>query len=194
MSKLSPDVIASYAVNAGFSGDDTKIAVAVALAESGGDTQSHNSTPPDDSYGLWQINMLGSLGPSRRKRYNLKSNADLFDPTINARVAHGIFQESGWKAWTTYTRGTYKKYLNTADQSLLGVNTDGTPAKPETEGNSIIAAVNSFGETLLKTGVSIGGITVALVMIVLGVVLLARKQVANVLPASKALKTLKAVS
>lgn len=41
----------------------------------------------DQSYGLFQINMLGNLGPSRRKQYGLSSNDDLYDPLTNAKVA-----------------------------------------------------------------------------------------------------------
>jgi lysozyme-like protein len=193
MTVLSPNLIAAHAAGAGF-GALTNIAVAVALAESGGDTQSHNSTPPDDSYGLWQINMLGSLGPARRKEFNLKSNEDLFNPDTNARVAHGIFQKSGWKAWTTYTSGKYKQFLPQANQALLGENKDGSPASSPEESSPIGEAANAIGKTFLNTGASIGGLVVALVLLVLGVVLLARKPLMNVLPAGKALKAVKAVS
>src|SRR4051794_8716603 len=103
MPTLSADAIRQYASAAGFSGNDLDIAVAVALAESGGNPKAHNATPPDDSYGLWQINMLGKLGPDRRKRFGLTSNDQLYDPATNAKAARIIFQGSGWSAWTTYT-------------------------------------------------------------------------------------------
>lgn len=185
MTKLPPDRIAAYAANAGFAGEQVKIAVAVALAESGGDPNNHNTTPPDDSYGLWQINMYQGLGPSRRKEFGLASNDQLFDPATNARVAYGIYKRSGWTAWTTYTRGKYKDFLKDAEIGINGVTPDGKPSPPETQGNAIISAVNSFGETLFKTGADIGGIIVALVLVVLGVVLLSHKQVGKVLKTAK---------
>ena len=48
---------------------------AIALAESGGKSGAHNTTCPDNSYGLWQINMLDEpgymLGEERRNYLDL---------------------------------------------------------------------------------------------------------------------------
>ena len=100
------------ATNAGFSQNEIPIMVSIAMAESGGNSKAHNKVPPDNSYGLWQINMIGELGPDRRKRYGISSNEKLFDPTTNARVAKKIREEQGLGAWTTYTGGEYKKFLS----------------------------------------------------------------------------------
>lgn len=106
-------------------------AVAIAWAESKGNIKAHNSTPPDDSYGLWQINMYGSLGPDRRRRFNLSRNDDLFSATTNARVAHALWLTGGWRPWSTYTNGAYKAYLAEAKEAVKkptapgNVNTDG---------------------------------------------------------------------
>jgi CBS domain containing-hemolysin-like protein len=100
---------------AGFRGEALEIAYAVALAESGGKATAHNDNEStgDDSYGLFQINMLGAMGPERRKLYNLKANKDLFHPPTNARVAFAI-SEAGknWQPWSAYTNGAYKKYYD----------------------------------------------------------------------------------
>jgi hypothetical protein len=96
----------------GFSGDGLRTAMAVALAESGGNSGAENFKGKDLSYGLFQINMLGGMGPERRKKYGLSSNEDLYDPYINARVAFG--ESNGgrnWRKWTTYTSGKYQRYL-----------------------------------------------------------------------------------
>lgn len=106
--------IASVAAAAGFSGEALRIAIAVALAESGGNPQAHNSRPPDDSYGLWQINMLGALGPQRRAAFGLSANSDLFDPMTNARAAFAVSGGgSNWNPWSTFNprNGTTPKYL-----------------------------------------------------------------------------------
>lgn len=114
MAKLSAGEIASYAKGAGLS-KDVDIAVAIALAESGGRTDAHNGVPPDDSYGLWQINMLGSMGPARRKEFGLSRNDDLYNPATNAKAMMKISNGgTNWRPWTTYTRGTYKLHLNQA--------------------------------------------------------------------------------
>lgn len=111
---MSPQDIAGYAAAAGFSGDALRIAVAIALAESGGNRLAHNPRPPDDSYGLWQINMLGALGPQRRAAFGLTSNADLFDPMTNARAAFAISGGgSNFNAWATFNprNRTTPRYL-----------------------------------------------------------------------------------
>lgn len=116
---LSAYQVYRLAYDAGFRGQDAVIAVAVAKAESGLDPKSHNPKPPDNSYGLWQINMLGDMGPDRRKKFGLSSNEALFDPATNAKAAYAIYKGSGWKAWTTYTRGTYKKNLPATQAAIV---------------------------------------------------------------------------
>jgi hypothetical protein len=122
MTKLSAGEIARHAYAAGFRGPGLTTAVAVALAESGGRTTAHNATPPDDSYGLWQINMLGALGPERRHQYHLKSDDQLFDPDTNARVANRISGDGrDFTPWSTYTNGAYQHHLAAAREAAKHV-------------------------------------------------------------------------
>lgn len=179
MATLTRDQIGQYAKGAGFSGDDVDIAVAVAMAESGGNTTSHNTTPPDDSYGLWQINMYGALGPARRKAFGLKADADLFDPVVNARAAKSVKDGSGWDAWTTYTTGKYKQFTDPSaiDKVKLGLG--------EVTGVSDVAgSINALGKNLFNGIASAIGIAVALALLVLGVVILLRHKI----PVKKAVK------
>src|SRR6476620_4474457 len=106
MANLTIAQLRQYASNAGFSGTDLDIAVAVALAESEGNPKAHNAKPPDDSYGLWQINYYGSLRESRTKLFGPPEG--LYDPQKNANAAFTIWKGSGWKAWKTYTSEKYK--------------------------------------------------------------------------------------
>ncbi|HUQ59133.1 transglycosylase SLT domain-containing protein [Lentzea sp.] len=130
MSRLSPEQIARHARAAGFDGQGLTIAVAVALAESGGDPRAHNSKPPDDSYGLWQINMLGAMGPERRGRYGLDSNRELFDPRVNAKVANSLSGDGkSWTPWSTYTSGAYRKYLDVARRAARGTTGSAPPRR-----------------------------------------------------------------
>jgi hypothetical protein len=75
---------------AGFKGDGLRTAWAIAMRESGGNPQAFNgnASTGDKSYGLFQVNMLGAMGPSRMRQYGLSSENQLFDPTTNARVAY----------------------------------------------------------------------------------------------------------
>ncbi|RZS38914.1 transglycosylase-like protein with SLT domain [Herbihabitans rhizosphaerae] len=126
MSTLSAQEIAQYAYDAGFRGRGLTTAVAVAFAESGGNPRAHNSTPPDNSYGLWQINMLGDLGPARRDEFNLKSNRQLFNPARNAKAANKISSDgTNWQPWTTYTSGAYKQFLGKARKAARAVSRSG---------------------------------------------------------------------
>jgi hypothetical protein len=109
MAKLSQQQIAVYAKSAGM--PNPVLMSAIAMAESGGNPRAHNPVGLDDSYGLWQINMLGAMGPARRKQFGITSNTQLYDPAVNARAAAKILSGQGLKAWTTYTSGAYKKYM-----------------------------------------------------------------------------------
>lgn len=122
MTKLSAEEIAQHAYRAGFRGHALTTAVAVALAESGGNTRAHNGTPPDNSYGLWQVNMLGSLGPARRHEFRLHSNDELFDADENAKAAWAISGHGkSFQPWSTYTNGAYKSHLAAARKAAEDV-------------------------------------------------------------------------
>ena len=88
MAALSMDDIYRVARAAGFPSATAVKMVAIAIKESAGIPTAHNAKPPDDSYGLWQINMLGALGPDRRAKLGIASNDALFDPAVNARAAY----------------------------------------------------------------------------------------------------------
>lgn len=100
---------------AGFRDDALEIAFGVAMAESSGNSKAHNDDEAtgDDSYGLFQINMLGAMGPERRKLYGLKKNDELFDPLTNAKVAFAISEDgTNWKPWSMYGNGGYQKFYD----------------------------------------------------------------------------------
>lgn len=91
MPTLSADQIYAYAIGAGFPPSTATTMTAIALRESSGQTDAYNGTPPDDSYGLWQINMIGNLGPARRAQFGISDNSELFDPGVNAAAAYQVW-------------------------------------------------------------------------------------------------------
>jgi hypothetical protein len=98
----------------GFKGQDLKEAWAIAMKESHGSPLSHNGNRKtgDNSYGLFQVNMLGSLGDARRDKFNLASNAELFNPVVNAQIAY--FMSGGgkdWSAWKGIETDVVKRWL-----------------------------------------------------------------------------------
>jgi hypothetical protein len=89
----------------GFKGSNLKEAWAVAMKESTGRPASHNdnASTADNSYGLFQINMRGYLGDARRDKFNLKSNAELLNPVLNAEIAY--FMSGGGEDWGSWGIG-----------------------------------------------------------------------------------------
>ena len=90
----------------GFEGQNLKEAWAIAKRESNGRPFAFNGNTEtgDSSYGIFQINMLGMLGPDRREKYDLDHNADLFNPVLNAQIAfHMSKGGEDWRAWKGMT-------------------------------------------------------------------------------------------
>jgi hypothetical protein len=86
----------------GFEGKSHKVAWALVMRESTARPKAHNgnSGTGDNSHGLFQINMIGSLGADRRDKFDLASNDELFNPLRNAEIAyHMSGRGSDFGAW-----------------------------------------------------------------------------------------------
>jgi hypothetical protein len=100
----------------GFKGKDLVVAWAVAKKESNGRPLAFNGNHKtgDSSYGMFQINMIDSLGPDRRTKFDLDSNAELFNPVKNAEIAYymtnGGDDWSSWKGITPRTKYWMAKF------------------------------------------------------------------------------------
>jgi peptidoglycan hydrolase CwlO-like protein len=111
---LKPEQIALVAQKAGFTGENLVIAVAVAMAESGGNADAIGGM---HTYGLWQIlsyahpDLIDPNNPDASKWY---------DPYVNAGFAWKISSGgSNWVPWQVYTTGAYLRNMDTA---RAGVN------------------------------------------------------------------------
>lgn len=136
---LSDSELRDVLSRAGFSGSSLETAMAVARAESGGVPGRHSdpSLIKDDSYGLFQINMLGDLGTRRNAnylktygKYGYTGPQSLYDPEINARIAYDI-SKSGTK-WSD-------AWVNTSQKLGIGGATTGYGAavsSPTTDGGN----------------------------------------------------------
>ena len=99
----------------GFKGKGLKTAWAVAKAESNGRPFAFNGNTKtgDSSYGIFQINMLGALGPDRRDKFEIDLNAELFSPVTNAEIVYYMTKGgSDWSSWSTYNKGAIYKWLD----------------------------------------------------------------------------------
>lgn len=103
----------TLAISAGLTPARAKTAAAIAISESGGNPAAHNTSGPDNSYGLWQINMKGSLGPARLKQLGLSSADQLLDPATNAH-AMAVLSKKGtdFRPWSTYLDGAYLMHIS----------------------------------------------------------------------------------
>lgn len=102
MPRLTDQQIGNAAYAGGWRGNDIAIAVAVALAESGGNSEA--VSPPNRNgstdYGLWQVNSVHGYPV-----------AQLLEVVGNARAAHEVFGRQGWTAWSVYKSGKYLVFL-----------------------------------------------------------------------------------
>jgi hypothetical protein len=86
----------------GFEGTALSQAWAIAMRESRGRSIAYNGNEAtgDNSYGLFQINMIGTMGDVRRDKFSMVSNAMLLDPVTNAQIAH--YMSKGGKDWSAW--------------------------------------------------------------------------------------------
>lgn len=97
-------------INAGGSKALAPTMAAIAMAESGGCSTAYNAS---GATGLWQI--LGAVNPA--------DQANLTDPSVNAKEAVLKYQSQGLTAWATWTSGAYKAFMNgstTPDTNVPG--------------------------------------------------------------------------
>lgn len=164
MSTLSEGQTAELLRRAGVPEDKIPVMVNIAKRESSlrPDAHNPNRSTGDDSYGLWQINMIDEpgyeLGQERLRNFadiGVRSKEDLKDPWKNAQAAARILKSSGLSAWSTYgaaskdpkpaaLAGSLDGVLNAAN-ALNAVTAPGEP----TEQGVRKAASNPFTAAIL---------------------------------------------
>ena len=106
--------------------EEQATAVAVALAESGGRLDAAKVDDVEASYGPWQVNTRAwpQFDPQRL----------VTDPWYSAQAAYQVWAIQGWRAWTTYTNGSYRRFLGQDADVGDGLTEAGVapgPAAPE---------------------------------------------------------------
>jgi hypothetical protein len=90
----------------GFKGKALEQAWAIVMRESNCRSHAYNGNEKtgDNSYGIFQINMIEEVGDSRREKFGMVSNALLLDPVTNAQIAYYMSRGGeDWSAWKGMT-------------------------------------------------------------------------------------------
>lgn len=98
----------------GFEGKELKMAWAIAKKESNGRPLAfnNNKNTGDHSFGIFQINMIGGLMDARLEKFKLNSVSDLFNPVVNAEIAHYMSRGGkDWSSWTNLNGDRIKEFL-----------------------------------------------------------------------------------
>ncbi len=105
MATLNAQQLSAYAQQAGFSGQALQNIVAIALAESGGNTDAYNGNDPSGgSYGVLQINGV-HFGSGTSKSCAL-------DPACAFRFAYSLSGGgTNLNPWSTFTSGLYRNFI-----------------------------------------------------------------------------------
>jgi hypothetical protein len=153
--QMTVEQLVGLAKGAGFDDNEAVIMAAIAMAESSGNSKAHNRKPPDNSYGLWQINMYDKLGPARLREYGLSSYDQLFDPVTNAKAAYSIRRGQGLSAWSVYTSGRYRRFLG---QAQAAKNAPSLRVSPSTLERSSLVTPSGDGKFIQGNSGNSGGI------------------------------------
>lgn len=157
-----------YANAAGFSGAAADTIVAIAFAESGGNTCSYNPSDPfGGSFGVLQINGA-HFGANM-------SRSCALDPACAFRFAHGLYAAQGFRPWGTFTNGSYKTFL----QAGQATKAPGSTPAPSTGVGATPASGNVILDQLKLWGEYIAIFLLAIGLIVIGFLLLGGQQVAK---------------
>lgn len=115
--------------------------------ESGYDTQAHNPNRAtgDDSYGLWQVNMLGSMGVNRARALGISDYSQMFDPVTSAKAAIQLVLAGRKQGDPLHAWGGYKGMSNTYNVSAAASRAAAAAV------DRIGAGVQGGGERFLST-------------------------------------------
>jgi len=157
MAKLAIPQLIGLASGAGFSGDDLVTAVAIALAESGGDPQAYNpeqsagAAQGRGSFGLWQIYLTA---------HPEFAGQNLLDPQVNAAAAYAVYSAAGasFRPWSTFESGAYEANVAAVTQALSSnpdVVASGGDGGPSSSGD-LLTLVIAGGLALWAVGRLLG--------------------------------------
>ena len=196
MAVMTAGQVAALVMDAGWTKEsDIKTMVAIAYDESRFDTKVVGGPNNDGSkdYGLFQINSV-----------HKPTSAEKTQPMANTKKAFTIYKSQGLKAWATYNKGLsgaakkqgdigYKKVIENPDYAKKVVKQELTPTIQEDvkQGAGIPGAitgavkggVDAITGALFKVGINMGAVVLAFILLIMGIVILSRTPLKNVVGA-----------
>jgi len=177
MTILTDQQIASYAYKAGarneIGAQDLTLSVAIALAESGGDTavtHKNSDTRRTTDLGVWQINNYWHR--------DLLAKYAWSDPAANAQMMWIIkTQRGGWAQWSTFNNGSFFKYMPRAIKAAEAVQSGTAQTLPQAtndpaanmDSNSNATATLTSPNTWLRLAMIVtGGLLLLVALAMLG--------------------------
>jgi hypothetical protein len=150
---MDPRSIAEILLRRGFKREDIWKMLAISNRESRWIPSVRNVGPVDDSYGLFQINMKGSLGEARRKQFGISEDGELFDPKMNikaARITYGGGNLSPWNVKGDWKNGIDPGAMAQSKKIAQSMNlpTTGDPTTPMRSGGGGTTVVSGGGITI----------------------------------------------
>lgn len=160
MAQLSDADVAAVVLGAGFTGDAAVKAVAIALGESGGNTEARGdinitTTTWGPSIGLFQIRSLNAQRGTGGQRDEIAN----LDRNTNARNAFAISASgTNFRAWSVFTSGRYLGYLPRASRAVGAPGTvGGSGVIPASSSSSSGFSILTDPGTYARLGVFILG-------------------------------------
>lgn len=96
---MDPYDVARLLYKKGFRGKDITNMLAISYRESRWTPGALADDSDDLSYGLFQINMMGNMGPARRGYFKISNNEELYDPETNVKAARILFGGGNYSPW-----------------------------------------------------------------------------------------------
>jgi len=161
---LTVDQLTSYAKTAGFSGTGLNTIVAIAQAESNGNTTAWNRSDPfGGSFGVLQINGAHILGVDG----NEIALSCAYDPQCSFNYAFQLSKNgTDFHDWGTFTNGNYAQFLGNSSAQTVQQSTT-----PTTTGSPFDAIMNSplwqWINDPLRLFKLVGGLALIVIAIVL---------------------------
>lgn len=185
MSRFTVAEARAAAERAGFSPAQSAVAAAIAMAESGGESAA--LSPPNRNgtrdHGAWQINSVHA---------SILASGDWRDLNDNARMAKRVYDMQGFRAWTVFNTGGYRRHLSAAESaassqvSKLSASPVGPVVTPAASTNPLASVGDALGalatlpQTLDKWGSSFAIVLGAAFLVAVGLALIFRREASGV--------------